>query len=85
LVIDPSGENCGETEYGSWTWRENCDCSGGNRRRLKICVRAQTVAPLYADCLQKGEGVSIDFKGAAQYFKLAADQGIADAQINHEI
>jgi hypothetical protein len=30
----------------------------------------------YGNCLYRGEGVSIDFKGAAHYFKLTADQGI---------
>jgi TPR repeat protein len=34
-------------------------------------------------CLQKGEGVSKDFKAAAQYLKLAADQGNAAAQNNY--
>jgi TPR repeat protein len=34
----------------------------------------------YAVCLHQGEGVEIDFKGAAHYFKLAADQGFAAAQ-----
>jgi hypothetical protein len=34
-------------------------------------------------CLQNGEGVSIDFQGAAHYLKLAADQGIAVAQNNY--
>jgi TPR repeat protein len=30
----------------------------------------------YGNCLNKGEGVGIDFEGAAHYFKLAANQGI---------
>jgi hypothetical protein len=34
----------------------------------------------YGLILYKGEGVSIDFKGAAYYFKLAADQSLAEAQ-----
>jgi TPR repeat protein len=33
--------------------------------------------------LQKGKCVSTDFKLAAQYLKLAADQGIASAQNNY--
>jgi TPR repeat protein len=33
--------------------------------------------------LQKGEGVSIDWEGAAHYLKLAADQGFAVAQFNY--
>jgi TPR repeat protein len=33
--------------------------------------------------LKNGEGVRIDFKGAAYYFKLAADQGDAVAQYNY--
>jgi TPR repeat protein len=35
--------------------------------------------------LKKGEHVSIDLKEAAYYFKLAADQGIADAQFNYGV
>jgi TPR repeat protein len=30
-------------------------------------------------CLRNGDGVSINLRGAAHYFKLAADQGIAAA------
>jgi hypothetical protein len=37
----------------------------------------------YGICLKKGEGVGIDFQGAAHYFKLAADQGVAGAQYNY--
>jgi hypothetical protein len=37
----------------------------------------------YGVCLHNGEGVSIDFGGAAHYFKLAADQGFALAQFNY--
>jgi TPR repeat protein len=33
--------------------------------------------------LKKSECVSIDFQGAAHYFKLAADQGYAHAQFNY--
>jgi TPR repeat protein len=34
----------------------------------------------YGICLRKGDGVLIDLRGAAHYFKLAADQGFAAAQ-----
>jgi TPR repeat protein len=33
----------------------------------------------YGNCLYDGEGVSIDLNGAAQYFKLPADQRYAAA------
>jgi TPR repeat protein len=36
----------------------------------------------YGLCLHSGETVGIDFKGAAHCFKLATDQGDADAQFN---
>jgi TPR repeat protein len=37
----------------------------------------------YGNCLQKGEGVEIDFRGAAHHFKLAADQRTPFAQLNY--
>jgi hypothetical protein len=37
----------------------------------------------YGNCMQKGEGVRVDFQGAAHYFKLAAAQGHANAQCSY--
>jgi TPR repeat protein len=34
----------------------------------------------YGCCLRYGQGVSIDLRSVAHYFKLAADQGNADSQ-----
>jgi TPR repeat protein len=33
--------------------------------------------------MKEGEGVSIDFKGASHYLKLAADQELAVAQFHY--
>jgi TPR repeat protein len=37
----------------------------------------------YGNCLANGQGVEIDLIGAAKYYKLAADQKNAVAQINY--
>ena len=34
----------------------------------------------YVSCLSTGSGASVDWRSAAQYYKLAADQGLAEAQ-----
>jgi TPR repeat protein len=39
----------------------------------------------YGICLQKGEGVSIDVKGAAHDFKHAGDQRNANSQYNYRV
>jgi TPR repeat protein len=54
---------------------------------LKQCAdQGDTIAQCrYGLCLQDGEGVSIDLRNAAHYFKLSADQGNADGQCYYGI